>query len=181
MLEAAGPAAAVTYHALYEMGGAEAVAQALPNGAAWVDRIEAVPQSERHLAVHDGHLIKLSEIDRETIPREVVPEMTVTGTPDEVRIKLDAIAASGLTEIAYQPQGPDIRARARGFHGRSPHRGRLGEARARGQHESRGAAIAEVHGVRGRRQPPPADQWFSGAEVAGEPRMRSTGDQHPDA
>jgi 5,10-methylenetetrahydromethanopterin reductase len=79
----------------------------LPNGAAWVDRIEAVPQSERHLSVHDGHLIKLSDIDRETIPREVVPEMTVTGTSDEVRIKLEAIADSGLTEIAYQPQGPD--------------------------------------------------------------------------
>ena len=108
VLKAAGPAAAVTYHALYEMGGAEAVAQALPNGAAWVDRIQAVSPSERHLAVHDGHLIRLSAIDRETIPREVVPEMTVTGTPDEVRIKLDAIAASGLTEIAYQPQGPDI-------------------------------------------------------------------------
>jgi 5,10-methylenetetrahydromethanopterin reductase len=90
------------------MGGAEAVAQALPNGAAWVDRIQAVPQTERHLSVHDGHLIRLSEIDRETIPREVVPGMTVTGTPDEVRTKLDAIAASGLTEIAYQPQGPDI-------------------------------------------------------------------------
>jgi 5,10-methylenetetrahydromethanopterin reductase len=115
VLQAAGPAAAVTYHALYEMGGAEAVAQALPNGATWVDRIDAVSPSERHLAVHDGHLIRLSEIDRETIPREVIPEMTVTGTPDEVRIKLEAIAASGLTEIAYQPQGPDIARELEGF------------------------------------------------------------------
>jgi len=108
VLEAAGPAAAVTYHALYEMGGVDAVVQALPNGAAWADRIQAVPPSERHLAVHDGHLIRLSAIDTETLPREVIPEMTVTGTPDEVRSKIEAIAASGLTEIAYQPHGPGI-------------------------------------------------------------------------
>jgi 5,10-methylenetetrahydromethanopterin reductase len=108
VLEAAGPAAAVTYHALYEMGGADAVLQALPNGAAWADRIQAIAESERHLAVHDGHLIRLSAIDRETVPREAIPEMTVTGTPEDVRTRLEAIAASGLTEIAYQPQGPDI-------------------------------------------------------------------------
>jgi 5,10-methylenetetrahydromethanopterin reductase len=108
VLQAAGPAAAGTYHALYEMGGADAVAQALPNGAAWAEKIRAVPESERHLAVHDGHLVHLSAIDLETLPREVIPELTVTGTPDEVRAKLEAIAASGVTEIAYQPQGPDI-------------------------------------------------------------------------
>lgn len=108
VLAAAGPAAAVTYHALYEMGGVDAVAQALPNGAAWVERIEAVPESERHLAVHDGHLIRLSAIDHDTLPREVIPELTLTGTPDDVRAKLEAIAASGVTEIAYQPEGPDI-------------------------------------------------------------------------
>lgn len=108
VLEAAGPAAAVTYHALYEMGGAEAVSQALPNGAAWADRIQAIAESERHLAVHDGHLIRLSAIDAETVPRDVIPEMTATGTAGEVRAKLEAIAASGLAEIAYQPQGPDI-------------------------------------------------------------------------
>jgi 5,10-methylenetetrahydromethanopterin reductase len=108
VLEAAGPAAAVTYHALYEMGGAEAVSQALPNGAAWADRIQAIAESERHLAVHDGHLIRLNAIDSETVPREVIPEMTVTGTGAQVRAKLEEIAASGLTEIAYQPQGPDV-------------------------------------------------------------------------
>lgn len=108
VVEAAGPAAAVTYHAVYEMGGAEAVSQALPNGAAWADRIQAIAEPERHLAVHDGHLIRLSAVDRETVPREVIPEMTATGTADEVRAKLAEIAASGLKEIAYQPQGPDI-------------------------------------------------------------------------
>ncbi|OBF36675.1 5,10-methylene tetrahydromethanopterin reductase [Mycobacterium sp. ACS1612] len=108
VLEAAGPAAAVTYHALYELGGADAVSQALPNGAAWVDRIATIPESQRHLAVHDGHLIRLSDIDRDTLPREVIPEMTVTGSADDVRAQLEAIAASGLSEIAYQPEGPDI-------------------------------------------------------------------------
>jgi 5,10-methylenetetrahydromethanopterin reductase len=108
VVQAAGPAAAVSYHALYELGGAKAVAQALPNGAAWAERIEVVPESERHLAVHEGHLIRLNEIDRETLPREIIPELTVTGTAHEVRAKLEAIAESGVTEIAYQPEGPDI-------------------------------------------------------------------------
>jgi 5,10-methylenetetrahydromethanopterin reductase len=108
VVEAAGPAAAVSYHALYEMGGAQAVAAGLPNGAAWAERIQAVPESERHLAVHEGHLIRLNDIDRETLPREVIAELTITGTANEVRAKLEAIAESGVTEIAYQPEGPDI-------------------------------------------------------------------------
>ncbi len=31
------------------------------------------------------------------------------------------------------------------------------------------------------REPPPADQWLAGAEIAGEPRVRPACDQHPDA
>jgi 5,10-methylenetetrahydromethanopterin reductase len=108
VLAAAGPAAAVSYHALYEWGGAEVVAKALPNGQAWVERIRQVPEAERHLAVHDGHLVMLNDVDRETMPREAVPALTVTGTGDEVRARLQKIAESGVTEIAYQPQGPDI-------------------------------------------------------------------------
>jgi 5,10-methylenetetrahydromethanopterin reductase len=108
VLEAAGAAAALAYHALYELRGAEAVAQSLPNGAEWAQRIEAVPAAERHLAVHDGHLVRLSAIDREVLPRELIGQVTLTGTPAEVRAKVQQMAADGVSEIAYQPLGPDI-------------------------------------------------------------------------
>jgi 5,10-methylenetetrahydromethanopterin reductase len=107
VFEAAGPAAAVAYHGLYEYRGSEAVA-ALPNGAAWADRIEAVPEAERHLAIHDGHLATVNPIDREVLPREAVEHLTLTGAPDAVRAKLEGIEAAGVTELAYQPCGPDI-------------------------------------------------------------------------
>ena len=39
----------------------------------------------------------------------------MTGTPEEVRAKVAEIAASGITEIAYQPMGPDIPRELRAF------------------------------------------------------------------
>lgn len=107
VLEAAGPAAALSFHALYEIGGRDAVVE-LPNGAAWLERVETVPEAERHLTIHEGHLVELNEIDRELVPRELIAEATLTGSPAEVHTKLQAIEAAGITEIAYQPHGPDI-------------------------------------------------------------------------
>jgi hypothetical protein len=52
--------------------------------------------------------------------------------------------------------------------------------RSCGQPQSR-RAISQVDGVRRDAQRPSGAQRFIGAEIAGEPRMRSTGDQHPDA
>ena len=37
------------------------------------------------------------------------------GTRDELRVKVEEIAASGITEIAYQPMGPDIPRELREF------------------------------------------------------------------
>ena len=44
-LDAAGPAAAVLYHAMYERGGAAAV-DALPGGQGWREAIEAYPEDD---------------------------------------------------------------------------------------------------------------------------------------
>ena len=38
----------------------------------------------------------------------LLPGWTTTGTRREVRDRLAALAAAGVTEIAYQPMGPDI-------------------------------------------------------------------------
>jgi len=91
--------------------------EGFPGGHAWRTAIEAVPEATRHLAVHEGHLVALNERDRTAI-RDLAPLMTafgVSGNAKEVRGKVDAMAATGVTEVAYQPSGPDIPRELRAF------------------------------------------------------------------
>jgi 5,10-methylenetetrahydromethanopterin reductase len=114
VIAAAGPAVSVLYHASYELRGAEGVA-GLPGGREWADAAEAVPVGERHLAIHANHLHALNDLDRGRVAPELIPQVTLTGKPEEVRAKVAEIAASGITEIAYQPIGPDIPRELRAF------------------------------------------------------------------
>jgi 5,10-methylenetetrahydromethanopterin reductase len=106
VMAAAAPGAAVGYHMLYHLGGAEAVAQ-LPNGSRWAELIEEVPEARRHLALHEGHGHFLNEIDRQVIPPEAVAALTLTAGPGEVRERVQAVAAEGVSEFVYNPIGPD--------------------------------------------------------------------------
>jgi 5,10-methylenetetrahydromethanopterin reductase len=102
VVEAAGPAVAAMYHGAYETSGAGV--DALPGGAGWREEIEAFPEQERHLHVHEGHLIRMSERDR----RHVAPAMaaaTLTGTAEQVREKLAQFEAGGTTEVLFAPSG----------------------------------------------------------------------------
>ena len=112
-LAAAGHAVGVVFHALYERGTG---IEALPGGADWRASIEEVPAPVRHLAVHEGHLLDVSERDRAFVTGDLVRAFTtLTGTPDEIRARVDEMAAGGVTEIAYQPAGPDIPRELRAF------------------------------------------------------------------
>src|ERR1700759_1393383 len=62
VVDALAPGAVVMYHAVYERGGA-AVVDALPGGRGWRDAIEAHPANERHLAIHEGHLVQANPRD----------------------------------------------------------------------------------------------------------------------
>jgi len=106
VIEAAGPAAAVAFHGLYE-SSPEAV-DAIPGGATWRAAIEQVPDPERHLAIHDRHLVALSERDRAALDPSTIPAFTCTGSPDEVRARVKAMGEAGATELLYAPIGPDI-------------------------------------------------------------------------
>jgi 5,10-methylenetetrahydromethanopterin reductase len=113
--DAIGAGLALAYHATYE-GSPDAV-DGLPGGARWRAAVEAVPVAERHLAVHEGHLLRASPIDRLIID-DAVPmarTFTLTGTAGEVRQRLAAMAAAGVTELVYQPMGPDIPRELRAF------------------------------------------------------------------
>ena len=105
VLAAAGPGAAVAFHAMYEADNP--VLDQLPGGAEWRAAIEAIPAPRRHLETHRGHLTELNELDRRVMTGGVAVGFTFSGTRQQVRERLAAVATAGATEIAYQPAGPD--------------------------------------------------------------------------
>lgn len=108
-VEAAGPGAAVAYHALYErLNPRSPEVEALPRGAEWRAAVAALPEATRHLAVHEEHLVGINERDRPFLSAEVIRRATFTGSVDELRERLGRLAAKGVTEVAYYPAGPDI-------------------------------------------------------------------------
>lgn len=112
---AAGPGNALAYHAAYEFGGD---VTALPGGQAWIDYIEAIPHEQRHLAVHDGHLTELNAADQAAWAAgawQAIPATTVTGTAGHIAEQLSHYGAHGITEVIYQPTGPDIPAELEAF------------------------------------------------------------------
>jgi len=108
---AAGPGWALAYHSTYELFGREAVRE-IPGGEAWLAVVDQLPEEERHLAVHVGHCVELSPADRaawDAGGSALVDQVTVTGSADEVRTRLETFGEQGVTELVYQPAGPDIR------------------------------------------------------------------------
>ena len=104
VLAAAGHGAAVSMHYALEHGGLSR----LPNGAAWAAAYEDVPQAERHLALHDKHLISVNDRDRAFVDGALLARMQLALTDQGWRERLAALQAQGVTEIAYQPAGADI-------------------------------------------------------------------------
>jgi 5,10-methylenetetrahydromethanopterin reductase len=105
---AAGPGNALAYHAAYEFGGD---VTALPGGDVWLDTINQSPPQDRHLAVHDQHLVALNDADTAAWAAgswNAIRQTTLTGTADEIGRRVGELAAEGITEIIYQPTGPDI-------------------------------------------------------------------------
>ncbi len=109
VVAAAGPAVAAAYHAIYESKGADGVDR-LPGGREWREAVEAVELPRRHLAIHDGHLIALSQHDQALLERAapLLTTWTMTGTRTDIGTRLRALTTAGITEVAYQPMGQDI-------------------------------------------------------------------------
>ena len=114
--DAAGPAAVMMYHAVYERGGAAAV-DSLPGGRGWREAVEAYPEAERHLAIHEGHLVKANPRDEPHVA-DLIPLASATaliGTAEQVSERIGELAAVGVTEVVYQPAGSDIERELRAF------------------------------------------------------------------
>lgn len=108
---AAGPGWALAYHGAYEFGGPAAVGE-LPGGAEWLAVVKRTPPEERHLAVHSGHCVELGEADQAAWRaggHKMLRDVTMTGTREQLRERLAEAAAKGVTEIVFQPTGPDVR------------------------------------------------------------------------
>src|SRR3984957_14052456 len=116
VVDALAPSAVVMYHAMYERGGA-AVVDAVPGGRGWREAVEAHPENERHLAIHEGHLVKANPRD-EPYVADLIPMASagaLTGTAEQVAARVRDLAAAGVTEVAYQPAGSDIQRELRAF------------------------------------------------------------------
>jgi 5,10-methylenetetrahydromethanopterin reductase len=115
--EAAGPGWALSLHGAYEFGGPDAV-RALPRGEEWLRVIEQAPERERHLAVHTGHCVALNAADEacwRAGGSSTLRDVTLSGTRDQIRRTLEDYGARGVTEVVFQPCGPDIRAELERF------------------------------------------------------------------
>jgi 5,10-methylenetetrahydromethanopterin reductase len=105
---AAGPGLALAYHGAYEFG---TPLSELPGGAEWEAVIERTAPSERHLAVHEQHCVGLNQADQaawDAGGHALLEQATVSGTADQVAARLSDLAGAGVTELVYQPSGPDI-------------------------------------------------------------------------
>lgn len=109
---ATAPSLAVRYHGLAAQGES---LDGLPGGPEWAASIEGVPEGERHLEIHRGHLVELNEHDRAAMDREQVGPAQLTGTVGQIRERLAGLEAGGATELMWQPMGPDIERELRAF------------------------------------------------------------------
>jgi 5,10-methylenetetrahydromethanopterin reductase len=107
---AAGAGAGVVYHRAFDLPGAPGRPgmPELAGGEKWRAAIEALPKRARHLHVHRGHLTFPNEIDRAVLTGDFIRRYTFTGEAAALRERMGELAARGVTEIAYQPAGPDI-------------------------------------------------------------------------
>lgn len=83
----------------------------MTGGKEWVDVISRVPERERHLAIHDGHLLDLNAADAAAWNaggHAAIPQLTMTGSAQDVTAGMAKLIDNGATEIMLQPVGPDI-------------------------------------------------------------------------
>ena len=109
VIAAAGAGAAVLFHRAHDLPSSPGPGLAdLPGGAAWRAAIEAVPIRERHLHTHLGHLTYVNPTDRAVITGDVIRAYTFTGEAAALRTRIGELERRGVTEVAFQPAGPDI-------------------------------------------------------------------------
>jgi 5,10-methylenetetrahydromethanopterin reductase len=112
---AAGPGLMQSYHGAYVYG---VPLSELPGGSEWLAVVEQAPEHERHLTVHNQHCVALNDADHAAWnggAHALLKNLTLTGTSAELQERMAALAEQGVTEIVYQPTGPDVRRELEAF------------------------------------------------------------------
>ncbi len=104
-IAAAGHGAAVALHAMYDRGYD---LSGWPGGPHWLASLADIDPTERHLALHDLHLIGVNNRDRPMITAELMTRAGGARNREQWHTHFTALEAAGATEISYQPAGPDI-------------------------------------------------------------------------
>ena len=114
--DAAGPFATTAYHAMWEQGAE--VVDSMPGGRDWRAGIEQErPDGQRHLAVHEGHLVAISDRDRALLDAAgpMITRLGWTGDDEAIQERIKQAAAKGVTEVVMSMAGPDIPRELRAF------------------------------------------------------------------
>jgi 5,10-methylenetetrahydromethanopterin reductase len=85
----------------------------------WLETVNQTLTQDRHFAVHDQHLIALNHADAAAWAVgswKAITTTTLTGTAGEVGRRVRELADQHITEIIYQPTGPDIPGELEAFH-----------------------------------------------------------------
>ncbi|MFI5952702.1 LLM class flavin-dependent oxidoreductase [Cryptosporangium sp. NPDC051539] len=109
LIRAAGPWFATMYHGIWEMFP-EAL-DGVPGGPEWRSAMEAArPEDERHLAVHEGHGMLLTDRDRAAIAEAgpMILSSGWTGDRDAIQARLADAATNAITEVVFAASGPDV-------------------------------------------------------------------------
>ena len=105
----AGVPYATQIHSVWEMAPERLTA--FPGGSDWLKRLESkCPEDERHLAVHRGHLVEVTEFDQPVVDAAgpAIVQIGWTGTDEQIREHVANAAERGVTEIVMSLAGPDI-------------------------------------------------------------------------
>lgn len=110
VLRRVGPVTVVGVHAIWESArGGHGFGLSNDGIAAEFDRyIEAYaaghgsPADRRYLDVHEGHMMYLKPGEEAFVVPEMIPALSLTGTPDEVLERCRAFAAAGVDNLALQ-------------------------------------------------------------------------------
>jgi 5,10-methylenetetrahydromethanopterin reductase len=110
VLYAAGPGAALALH-LGDFGPLAGTDEA----RGYQEWLAAVPEERRHIETHREHLIGVTDQERPFVTPKAIEAATNTGSPEQVRQRVEQLAQSGATSVVYQPAGPDIPRELRAF------------------------------------------------------------------
>ncbi len=104
VIAVAGPAAALHLHL-----GENGAAAGTPELAGYSARLAEIDEPHRHIEMHRGHFMEVTELERPFITADLIRRATDTGSREQVRARIAELAANGVTGVIIPPGGVDIR------------------------------------------------------------------------